>query len=82
MGDATRRPGDAAGALAAARGELSELVGDLTHLVLRLLRERGFAIAERITAAGGHPMEVIVVFAVTLRAVADGLEDPESDWLN
>jgi hypothetical protein len=81
MGDATRPPGDAAEQLAAARAEMSGLVGELTHIVLGLFRARGIVVAERITVAGGHPFEVIDVFVVTLRALADGLEEPGLDSL-
>jgi len=81
MGDATRPPGDAAEELAAARADLSGLVGELTHVVLGLFQARGTAIAERIAVAGGYPFEVIEVFVLTLRAVADGLEEPGLDWL-
>lgn len=80
MGDATRPPEDAAEALAAARDELSGLVGELTHVVLGLLRVRGLELAERIRVAGGDPLEVIELFVETLRALADGLEAPNLEW--
>ena len=80
MGDATRPIDDAAGELAAARSELSALVGELTHAVLELFRTRGFAVSERITHAGGDPLEAVDVFVVTLRSLADGLADPISHW--
>ena len=82
MGDATRPVGGAAEELAAARADMAGLVGELTHVVLGLFQARGAAIAERIAAVGGHPFEVIEVFVLTLRALADGLEEPSLDWLD
>ncbi|MEX2268517.1 MAG: hypothetical protein WEA75_07525 [Acidimicrobiia bacterium] len=65
-----------------ARAEMSRIVGELTHVVLGLFRARGAAIAERIAALGGDPFEVIEVFVLTLRTLADGLEEPSLDWLD
>jgi hypothetical protein len=82
MDDATRPRGADEGELEAARSAVSELVGELTHSVLGLFRVRGMPLAERFTLAGGDPFEVMDVFVVTLRVLADGLETPNIDWLN
>jgi hypothetical protein len=39
-------------------------------------------LSERITLAGGDPLEVIDLFVATLRVLADGLEEPNLDWVN
>ena len=82
MDDATRPRDGSPDELRSARASLSELVGELTHAVLALFRARGLPLAERVTLAGGDPFEVIDVFVVTLRALADGLEAPDPDWLD
>lgn len=82
MDDVTRPRGDGAEGLEATKAAVAALAGELTHLVLGLFRSRGIALGERLTLAGGDPFEVIDVFVVTLRALAEGLESPDPAWLN
>ena len=82
MGDATCPHGGDAEELEALRSTAAELVGEVTHSVLALFRSQGLLLSEQIALAGGDPLEVIDVFVVTLRALADGLEEPSSDWPN
>ena len=82
MDDATRSVGDAAEEVAAIHADMVGLVGELTHVVLGLFQARVTDIAVRIADAGGHPLEVIDVIVLTLRALADGLEEPGLEWLD
>jgi len=82
MDDATRPRGDDAEELEVLRSGVSELVGAVTHSVLGLFRARGLPLSQQIMLAGGDPLEVVDLFVVTLRALADGLEAPSLDWLN
>ena len=81
MDDATRSNGGGTEDLGDVREDVSELVGEVTHVVLGVFRTRGLPLAERLRVAGGDPFEVMDVFAVTLRALADGLETPDPDWI-
>ncbi len=74
MDDATRLFDEMPEELDAARAALGSMVGDLTHTVLGLFSERAVTVGERIGRAGGDPLEVLVVFASTLRVLADGLD--------
>ncbi|MEX1171834.1 MAG: hypothetical protein WEG56_04385 [Chloroflexota bacterium] len=67
-------------ALDAAHAAITELVGRLTHVVLEVVRESGFPISRQLRAAGGNPLDVLQACAETLRALADGLEDPVDSW--
>lgn len=80
MDDATRPSSEPSAALAAAHAATIELVGRLTHVVLGVVRDSGFPISRQLRAAGGDPLEVLRACAETLRALADGLEDPLDAW--
>ncbi len=82
MNDATRRGEDGSGELEAARAAALGIVDELTHLVLGLFHRRGLELSERITLAGGDPLEVLDLFVATLRVLAEGLEEPNLDWVN
>jgi len=81
MDNATRSNSGGTDDLGAVREDVSELVGEVAHAVLGVFRARGLPLADRLTAAGGDPFEVIHVFAASLRALADGLETPDPDWI-
>ncbi len=81
MDDATRSSGGGTEDLETVREDVSELVGEVAHAVLGVFRTRGLPLADRMTAAGGDPFEVIDIFAATLHALADGLETPDPDWI-
>ena len=82
MGDATRPDGDAARRLEELRAAFPALVGELTHAVLEVVRTRGLPLAEQLETVGGDPFELLELLAVTLRALADGLEHPTREWLD
>ena len=82
MDDATRSPDDVPGHLESIEAGLADLVGELTHAVLTLFRARGIPLAEQLTRLRRDPFEVVDLFVVTLRALADGLEDPDPNWLS
>jgi len=80
--DATRSSGGGTEDLETVREEVSGLVGEVAHAVLGVFRSRALPLADRMAAAGGDPFEVIDVVAATLRALADGLETPDPDWIS
>ena len=80
MDDATRRSDETPHAETSAR--LTALVGAVTHAVLEVVESEAFPIAEQLRVEGHDPFSVIELVAVTLRALADGLEQPSEDWLH
>jgi len=84
MDDATRRPEGRPedGQVVDVDAALGEVAGELTHVVLGVFDAHGFVLAEQLARAGRDPLEVLDVFAVTLRALANGLEFPCPEWID
>ncbi len=82
MDDATRRSDGMSGEPRATSDQLTELVGTVSHVVLEVVASDAFPIAQRLRDEGRDPFYVIELVAETLRALAEGLEQPSADFLH